>query len=158
MSFPPLHGSRSFARNSPFTAPRKAIEPKGIIFFCFFCSLFTAHCSLLPAPRSSIPQFLNPSIPQLIISRIPQFFNSSIPQFNSVTPCFPPHPSPLTHHPSPLLWRVSLSKVHHGRKGSRVFIRNTKSKSIGARQPASYGSWSDPVQVSNIWSPFSFSI
>jgi hypothetical protein len=28
-----------------FTLPREAIEPEGIIFFCFFYSLFTPHSS-----------------------------------------------------------------------------------------------------------------
>ncbi len=31
-----------------FTIPRVAIEPRGIIFFCFFCSLFTQSDNSIP--------------------------------------------------------------------------------------------------------------
>jgi hypothetical protein len=46
---PDAAGVHNLLLISLFTVPREATEPKGIIFFCFFCSLLLAPCSQLPA-------------------------------------------------------------------------------------------------------------
>jgi len=110
------------------TARREAIEPRGIISFCFllsaFCFLLSASCFLLPAscsllPASRFPHPHVPASPHLRISVSPRLRVSASPHLRIPTSplplpasCSPLHPSPLTLHSSfPLLYYAGFGII-----------------------------------------------
>ena len=95
---------------NPAPASRVAIELKGIIFFRFFCSLLTAHCSLLPhrSPRSDRTKrnYSFCFFCSLLTVHCSLFFSvhcSLLTVFSVHCSLFTLHSSPFTLHYSPLL-------------------------------------------------------